>query len=110
MIISKSPTKGPSKNTKMGFENLPIFMLLMKRLEGTSSKIEEADGQGWIRVPWGWVQTPAPNALAALACSGLWSELSVAVDMQASHMGCQGLSSPHQLPLFFFFLHLFLKD
>lgn len=55
MIISKSPTKRPTKNTKMGFENLPIFMLLMKRLEGTSPKVEETDGQGWIRVPWVWV-------------------------------------------------------
>lgn len=87
-----------------GFEILPIFMLLMKRLEGTSPKVEEADGQGWIRVPCGWVQTSAPDALAALACSDLWSESSVAVDMQASHMGCRGLSSPHQLPLFFFSL------
>ena len=65
MIISKSPTKEPSKNTKMGFEILPVFMLLMRRLEGTSPKVEEADGQGWVSVPCGWVQTSAPDALAA---------------------------------------------
>ena len=109
MIISKSPTKEPSKNTKMGFEILPIFMLLMRRLEGTSPKVEEADGQGWVAVPCGWVQTPAPDALAALACSDLWSELPVAVDMQACCVGCRGLSSPHQLP-HFFFSHFVLKD
>lgn len=101
IVVAKNSAEESSKDTNMDrkYINIHGFPHAPASDEKIGTNIPKSS-RSRAGIPQNWIQTRLPDALTALACPGLRSELPAVIDTETSSLGCPVLSSVPAAPDF----------